>query len=397
MPNSTTTPLWTKTFIGLALTNMAMFISFHMLNATFPFYINEIGGDEAIAGLITGIFSVAAVVFRPLIGWALDNKGRRIVLLIGLLGMVVLPASYAFIKILLLIAILRICHGVLWSCASTASTTAASDIIPQARFGEGMGMFSTGASAAMAIGPLVGLAIMEAHGFTAMFLSSAFFSAIALLLVICAKNISSRQTKERFRIKGSFKSLIDKDALRPSVAMFLFVMPHGAIATFIALYAAQIDITNSGIFFLVMAATTVIVRLLVGRVVDRRGEGPIVITAIILMSVALAMLAFLPGYGAFVTAAALYGLSFGMMPPALQTMAMRIAPEHRRGAAASTFLCSMDLGTGLGSLIAGYLIRYFSYSTMYGLMIFFLLGSLLVYWFWVRKSSSASYHRGTAH
>ncbi len=388
--------LWTRPFIVLALINTVIFIGFHMLNATFPFYIKELGGDEAIAGLTTGLFSVAAVIVRPIIGWFVDNRGRRVILLVGLIGMAILPISYSFVTALALIIVLRIFHGLLWSCASTAVSTVVSDIIPKSRFGEGMGFFSTGAAAAMAIGPFIGLAALNNWGFRPMFFMSSLAAAIALLLIFKAKYVSSKQTNLRFDLRNGFRSLIDKDALPAAVTMFLFVMPNGAVSTFIALYALQINIANGGVFFSVMAIMTIIVRLLVGKVADKYGEMPIVIAGNISTLIAMVLLACFPGNASFMIAAAFYGLGFGMMPPTMQAMAMRIAPPERRGAAASTFLCSFDLGIGIGGVIAGYLIRYFSYFTMYGLMSVFLIASLIVYWFWARKSPSSFYFKADA-
>ncbi|MFQ7307498.1 MAG: MFS transporter [Mediterraneibacter sp.] len=53
----------------------------------FPFYIEYLGGSEAVAGFAAALFSIIAVVFRPFIGWMLDNGKRKIILIIGLCGM----------------------------------------------------------------------------------------------------------------------------------------------------------------------------------------------------------------------------------------------------------------------------------------------------------------------
>ena len=78
--------------------------------------------------------------------------------------------------------------------------------------------------------------------------------------------------------------LIDKNALPASLTMFLFLIPYGAISTFIALYAVEINIANGGIFFTRMAVTTVLTRGLSGRTVDKVGERPIVIVSVVAVS-----------------------------------------------------------------------------------------------------------------
>ncbi len=169
----------------------------------------------------------------------------------------------------------------------------------------------------------------------------------------------------------------------------MFIMPFGASTTFVALYAVEIGIINGGIFFTIMALTTVVIRLLTSRFIDRRGEAPIVLISNACAALSLILLAVFSGNISFLIAAFFLGMGIGMMQPAMQAMAMRIAPVHRRGAASSTFLCAFDIGIGLGSAIAGYLIKYFDYYTMFFSMLFFLAICLALYCFWAGKSPSS--------
>jgi MFS family permease len=381
--------LWTHAFIRISALNLMLFIGFHMLTATFPFYIKDLGGDEAVAGLAAGLFSMSAVIVRPAVGWLLDHTGRKIILMIGLIGMVAMPLSYPITGILALAMFLRIIQGLFWSCSSTAANTIACDIVPKKRFGEGMGIFSTGPAIALAFGPLIGLYLMNQSGFSPLFIIASTFSAIAFILVIGVKDITLQKQSKSQNLKNNLINLIDKTALPASVTMLLFIMPFGAVATFVALYAVENGIANGGVFFTVMALTTVVIRLLTSKIIDKRGEAAIVYTSNACVAVSLALLVFPPSYANYIIAAFFIGAGLGMMQPAMQAMAMRIAPAHPRGSASSTFLCAFDIGIGLGGAIAGYLIKYFNYSIMFGSMIFILLVCLALYYFWARKSPSS--------
>lgn len=381
--------LWTSAFIRIGFLNLALFMGFHMLTATFPFYIKNLGGDEAIAGLAAGLFATSAVLVRPVVGWILDHAGRKIILAIGLIGMIVMPISYIVIALLTLAIILRIVQGLIWSCASTAANTAACDIVPRTRFGEGMGIFSTGPAISMAFGPLLGISLMTKSGFTSLFIVAATFGVLAFVLVIGVKDIALPKQKHRLDHRRGLENLIEKNALPASVTMLLFIMPFGAITTFVALYAVEIGIISGGIFFTIMALTTVVIRLSTSRFIDRRGEAPTVFISNACAALSLILLAVFPGNISFILAALFFGLGLGMMQPAMQTMAMRIVPVHRRGAASSTFLCAFDIGIGLGSAIAGYLIRFFDYYTTFFSMVFFLIICQAIYYFWAGKSPSS--------
>lgn len=47
-------------------------------------FIKEIGGNESQVGLMMGMFTIAAVVIRPIIGGMLDQYGRRSFIIFGL-------------------------------------------------------------------------------------------------------------------------------------------------------------------------------------------------------------------------------------------------------------------------------------------------------------------------
>jgi MFS family permease len=73
----------------------------------------------------------------------------------------------------------------------------------------------------------------------------------------------------------------------------------------------------------------------------------------------------------------------------MQAMAVRTVPPEKRGSASSTFLCSADIGSGFGGLIAGALVTVLGYKPMFGIMAIFVFLSLLTYTLWASKSPSA--------
>ena len=94
--------LWTSTFTSISAINLLMFISFH--------------------------------------------RGRLLVSICGIAGMLQLPLTYPVIQVLIVALIVRVIHGAVWSLASTAVSTLACDIIPRR---EGMGILGTGSAISM--------------------------------------------------------------------------------------------------------------------------------------------------------------------------------------------------------------------------------------------------------
>lgn len=107
--------LWTRNFVLIIVINFLVFMNHIMLLSTFPFYIESLGGSEALAGLAATLFSLVAVPCRPVVGWMLDNGKRRAILLIGLAGMLLMPLGYEQMFVILSAAnIVSVLLYILW-------------------------------------------------------------------------------------------------------------------------------------------------------------------------------------------------------------------------------------------------------------------------------------------
>lgn len=81
-------PCWARTEDAawlIVLVNLYVFTNHIMSLPTFPFFIQSLGGSEAIAGICAAAFSLVSVINRPFVSWWLDNGARRAALVIGLL------------------------------------------------------------------------------------------------------------------------------------------------------------------------------------------------------------------------------------------------------------------------------------------------------------------------
>lgn len=377
--------LWNKDFILIIVINFLVFMNHLMILSTFPFYIEYLGGSEAVAGFAAALFSIIAVVFRPFIGWMLDNGKRKIILIIGLCGMALMPIGYLVFATLYLAFVCRMLHGASLAFSNTSTSTIATDIIPKPRFAEGMGMFGLATALATAVAPALGLALMDYMGFTMLFLFAAVSIVIALILFLIMKVPKVEVEKKPLNLKG----LIDKDAVPASATALVFMLTYGALENFTAKFAAEQNLPSGGIFFAVMAVALLLTRLLAGKVTDRHGESFFAYSCNAAMLIAFLLMGLFPNVAIYLLAAVLAGFGFGGLEPALQSMAVAIAPPERRGSANSTFLCAYDIGIGVGGGIAGVLISSFGYSQMFVIMTMFNILSVVIYVLWGRNHPSS--------
>jgi len=352
--------LWTKNFVLVSLANLFLFIGFQMLLPVLPVYSVKLGGASTSAGLVIGVFTFSSVVMRPVAGLLLDQKGRKGIFFYGLMVIMICTLAYQWVPGVLSLLALRFIHGFGWGAAGTATGTIASDLIPKKRFAEGIGYFALTGTAAMAIAPAVGLALMHGYGFRTVFNVSV---AAVIAAFVIAVPIKLQKTKPQ--AAGESKGLIEKSAVIPSLVMLFITMSYGAIVSFIALYAQERQVQNIGLFFTIYAIALLVSRPFFGRIADRKGHVFAVMPGILGILGAMAILYFAHALSVFLIAGFIYGLGFGAAQPALQAMAVRNVAAERRGTANATFFLGFDLGIGLGSIVWGMVAEAAGYRPVY--------------------------------
>ena len=381
--------LWTRDFALIIVINLLVFTNHIMNLSTFPFYIESLGGNESIAGIVATVFSLVAVLLRPFIGWMLDNGKRRAILVLGLAGLAIAPMGYLFVPVLSVAIVFRMLHGASLACSNTTTATIASDVIPRPRFAEGMGLFGMATALATAIAPALGLALMD-RGFPVLFAVATGLAVLALVLFQVVRTPKIEVEKKPLDVKALFNA----DALPASVIMLVFMFTFGALENFLAKFAVENGLPSGGIFFAIMAVMLLLVRVFLGKLVDRRGEGIFVYTCNAAMLTAFLLMAFVPGPVTFYLAAILAGYGFGGLEPALQSMAVHTASDESRGSANSTFLCAYDIGIGLGAGIAGVLITNLGWASMWAILSLSCVASIVLYVVWGRKHPSSFSYKG---
>ncbi|TDG00764.1 MFS transporter [Paenibacillus piri] len=370
--------LWTRSFIQMTIGMLFLFTGFYLLLPTLPLFIKQLGGSESQIGLVMGVFTLSAVVFRPIVGGLLDRYGRRPFIVWGLIVFVLSMYLYDWVGGVIVLLALRALHGMSWALSTTAIGTAITDIIPAARRGEGMGWYGMAMTIAMAIGPMLGIWVVQHHSFHGLFLFATGLSVIALVLAVL-----TRMPFQPKPAKGRLE-LFERSVLSVTAAIFFLAVAYGGITTFLPLFADSLKV-NSGTFFLVYAVTLTLVRPAAGKLSDRFGETVVIVPALLVTIASLVVLSFSGGLTGVVVSAVLYGIGFGSAQPSLQAATLRLAHPERRGVANASFLTAFDLGIGLGSIVLGAVSQYTGYPALFAVSAASVAVSLLIFAVWVRK------------
>ena len=377
--------LWTRDLVLIILVNLCVFTNHIMSLSTFPFYIQSLGGSEAVAGICAAAFAFVAVIIRPFVGWWLDNGVRKVALVVGLLLLGAAPLGYVFVPVLSMSIAFRMLHGIGLSFSNSTTATVASDVICRPRFAEGMGYFGMATALASAIAPALGLSLMEGFGFGTLYAVAAGIAGLGLVLFAFVRTRKVNVPKKKLDLR----TIINRDSLPATATMLVFMLTFGALENFVAIFASENSLPSGSIYFIVMSVMLLVVRVTLGKLVDQRGEAIFVYTCNAAMLVAFLLLALVPNTAAYILSAALAGYAFGGLEPSLQSMAVHTSTDETRGSANSTFLCGYDIGYGLGGGLAGSLITAMGYSSMWMIVSLACVASVLIYVVWARHSDTS--------
>lgn len=355
--------LWTINFVLICLAHFSSYLVFYGFAPTLPIYIERFGGNSTIAGLAMASLTLAAVFSRPVAGWALDKYGRRLIFLGGLLLFLLPSLLYILMVPITLLIVLRFIQGLGWGVANTSSWTVASDIVPPQRLGEGMGFYSVTLSISMAVAPALSLWLIEQYSFQALFLFCSLLIVISIILALIIKY--PQIEKQTAKTKTVF---MEKVALRPAMVILFISISYSALLSFIALYAIHQGLTSAGLFFAMLAITTLIFRPLSGIIIDRAGEKGydlVILIGIISTIAAILVLTWLDTPLHLVVGGFFYGIGFGFIQPTILAQCIRRVPTARRGAANATYWTALDIGVASGSIGWGLVANALGYSMMF--------------------------------
>ena len=363
--------IWTRNFTLLCLTNLAFFLSAHMLTPILPVYLLQIGGRSRDVGYVMGAYTIGALVMRPLAGRMVDSLGRKRIAVLALVAAVAITVFYRYAASVPALMLVRGLHGLAFGVIGTAIGTIVADVLPAGRFSEGMGYFGLTASLSMAISPTVGFWLVNGAGFSVMFIGVVLMMVLSLGFCLPVQSTDHLVVNRGGTVRAATGSrrrkpaLLERTALPASGIMFFVATIFGTVLSFVSLYAAEQGIANIGPFFTANALAMLATRLFAGRWDDSGSTERVLAVAHLSLLAGVVALGFSSSMAGFVLAGGLIGLGFGFFIPTLQSLAVRGVPANRRGAATGTFFISMDLGIGLGTIVSGLVAEFTGYRTMF--------------------------------
>ncbi|MFJ5714290.1 MFS transporter [Neobacillus sp. NPDC093127] len=385
--------LWTKSFIMLMVGNLFVFMSFQMLIPTLPPYIKSIGASGLEIGLVTALFSIGAVLSRPFIGFMLEYKPRKSLVITGAIMLLLITILYPISQVVVIFLLFRFVHGLVWGWSTTVNGTAAVDVIPNSRLGEGMGYFGLSITIGMIIAPSLGIFIYKITSFTNLIYISAFLGVIAVILLTAVRYQTPEAVKntQKEDLKFSYMdSLVEKSSWFPAFVTIIINLGYGAIVTFIVIFGQERGIEQIFLFYIFNAVMATLARPIAGKWFDEKGPKGLVLLCTSLTFIGIWVLSFAHSSLFIAIAGVLFGAGFGCLIPTLQSWALLMTPTHRRGVANGMIFSSIDLGIGLSGIIFGGLAQFVDIATIFRIASLFLIVAIVLVVIMERKKRVAA-------
>jgi len=358
---------------------------------TLPLFIETLGGSGQQIGIVMASFAIGLIVARPTLSRLADEKGRKLVMLIGLSAIALAPFGYLMVQVLphqtfpmtllnrgitvdislLAMMVIRAFHGLSIAAFVVAYSALVIDIAPPNRRGELIGYMSLVNPIGMALGPALGGFLYEASGFFTAFWVMGMLGFMGLVL------ISRLEEPDRPPAAGPhgvdqpdlFWKLLWTGRVRvPVIVLLLVGLAFGTLSTFVPLYVREAGLVlNVGFIYTASALASFTSRLLVGRASDRHGRGRFITASLGIYSLSMALFWLADSAPMFLLAGLIQGLAAGTLIPMIAALMGDRSRPNERGRTFGLAMVGFDIGIAFAGPIFGSIADGLGYRGIFGL------------------------------
>ncbi len=373
-------------FIPTLVAVFAAFGAWSLLLPVIPLAALDHGHSATLAGATTGVFMAATVatqIFTPMmlrrIGYNPVMVASAFMLGVPALGHLLGMDAW----ILLLFSALR---GVGFGALTVAESALIAEIVPSRFLGKASGMLGVFLGVAQMVGLPAGLWLAGEFGYPSVYVTAAAVALVAAVMCLRIPRIRAQR-----RPKGDTTGDVStwKLVAVPAVAVNTLAMSFGAVSSFLPAAVQDLDpVTGAvigGFMLSITGGAAMVLRYFSGVVADRAGRAGVTMLpgqAMGFAGVALMALVLANSWSVWwlVLAGGLFGGGFGMVQnEALLEMFQRL-PRTKVSEASAVWNMSYDAGTGLGSVVLGFVAGRAAYSGAYavaaGLVVLGILATL---------------------
>lgn len=361
--------LFNKGFLTITIINFIVYLVYYLMMVIIAVVAHDqLHASFGQAGLASGIYIIGTLIARLVMGKELELIGRKRVARWGAILYLITTIAYLAVPTIAVLDGVRLLNGFAYGMTSTALNAIVTEFIPEKRKGEGINYYGLSTSLAAAIGPFIGLLLLNATSFQFIVILSAILIGISMVALFAVKinnvTLSAAHLAELKSWKVS--SFIEFKVLLIAGIGFLMGLSYSSVLAFLASYAETLHLVAiSSFFFVVYAGIVTLTRPMSGRIFDRFGENYVMYPSYLFLAFGLVILAFAHNGFLLLLSGAFIGLGYGTFMSNGQAVTLKLVTSHRIGIALSTYFIGLDLGLGVGPYVLGALHNSLSFRELY--------------------------------
>lgn len=358
------TKLWNKWYITILLLSMVNHVASQLITPIVSKYAMSIGATMATAGTIVGLMSLAAMFARPFAGLSSDRINKK--LIIAVTGAVtgVCMYLYSASKSVEMMAAVRFVHGISFSFSTVALLAFNTMFIPKDKIGEGIGWSVVTTTLATAMGPNLGLWLVDHFGYKACFAAAAIGTIIPNLCFLAVPNRQEPHVPGK-SAKFNVNDFISLQIFPFALLTGLFSCCNGIVNSFLALLGDERGIKGVGVFFTAYSVILIVTRPITGKLYDQKGIKFIMYPSVALAALSMLLLGKATSTWIVLLAGVLKALGQGTGAPSIQAHCLKKLGRDKAGVVSSTCYMGNDIGNTVGPAIGGLIASRTGYGSMF--------------------------------
>ena len=346
---------------ALGLTSLLMDTSSELIHGLLPvFLVVTLGASATALGVIEGVAEATAQISRVFSGWLSDVLGRRKALTVLGYGLAaatkpLFPLANSIGLVLVARFLDRIGKGI----RGAPRDALVADVTPAATRGAAFGLRQSLDTIGATLGPALAIGLM--YLFNDDIRAVLWFATIPALLAVAVLVFG---VKEPRRVRAKARAPLRIEEIGALGSAYWLVAAAGAVFTLARFSEAFLVIRalDAGLALAWAPAVIAVMSLVfaasaypAGRLQDRIGGRPLLVSGLAALIAADLVLAYAPSLPAVFVGVGLWGLHMGLTQGVLAALIAATAPKRLRGTAFGLFGLIAGLATLIASVLAGLL------------------------------------------
>lgn len=358
--------LVTGRFFVVTLAVAVYFLAVGMQNPILSVFIeDELAGGGTEIGAQAAVFSISAILIRPVIGALGDRRGRRFLMVSGALVSTGSVAGLAVTDHLVSLLVFRALTGIGEAAIFVGGATLIADLSPPNRRAEGASYFSVAVFSGLGIGPIIGEAILGDGRYARTFSSAALVCATAAVIawsgprrdVPVGSPVDDQNLARPGEVEGSWiRRMVHPAAVAPGLVLACGIASVVTFFVFVPTYVDQVGLSGSALVFLLYSTISLVLRIVLAKVPERIGLGRAATWALSLLVIGGMVTVIRPSSLALYAGTVVLSVGNALLYPSLMAAAVRAVSERERARVLAGFTMFFEVGAAAGGLALGPLV-----------------------------------------